>query len=171
MTAQCEIVRRALEGEGEQAEIGAHIKSCNVCRAHADVLQLLAELEPGAPDPEAVREIMTALPSAPWQRRRLTTWLPLAAGLGLVVAGLGLLGGMPAAGAVALVPGAASSVFAYLAAWFLDALTAVRGTSHALEIAVVVQGAGLLLWLAVVAVSSGWATIALARGPRRGTRS
>jgi len=171
VTGQCEIVRRALEGEGEQAEIEAHSKSCDVCRAHAEMLQLLAGLEPGAPDPEALREIMAALPSTPWQRRRFATWLPLAAGFGLAVTGLGLLGGMPAAGTVALVPGAASNVFAYLAAWFLDALTAVRGTSRALEIAVVVQGAGLLLWLAAVAVSSGWAAIALARGPRSGTRS
>jgi hypothetical protein len=164
-------VRRALEGEGEQPEVLAHVATCAACRAYADMLRLLADLEPAAPDAEAVDAILTSLPAAPWQRRRPATWLPLAAGLGLVVAGLGLVGGLPASGAVAAVPGAAGNLFGYLAAWFLDALAVVRDTSHALGIAVVVEGVGLLLWLAVVAVGSGWAAVALARAPRRRPRS
>ncbi len=48
-------------------------------------------------DEAAVRRIVAALPPAPWQRRRAATWLPLAAGVGLVGTGFALLGGVPGA--------------------------------------------------------------------------
>jgi hypothetical protein len=165
----CQAVREALEeGRSLPGWVSDHLDGCASCRHHGVLLSALAHLEPA---PEAsddrVDEIMSALPRAPWQQPRLVSWLPAAAGLALVALGLALLGGVPAAGAMAALPHLASSLTAWLASSCLDALAAVRGGATATHLLLATEGLWLL-WVLLAAVAGGGAAVrALARRRRR----
>jgi len=168
----CAVVRRSLEsdGPGERTGVQGHLDGCPECRAHASLLDVLSQVEPGEADPETVRSVMAALPPAPWQRRRLSAWLPLAAGLALAACGLLLLGGVPASGVVAQLPAAAGGVLGWIASSALDALVAARGGSDAARALVAAGGLWVLVWLVLAAVGGSWAVMSLVARPRRGSR-
>jgi len=111
---------------------------------------------------------MKALPPAPWQRWRLVAWLPFAAGLAFVGAGLLMLGGVPAAGTVAQLPAAAGGVLGWIAASARDALTAAHGGSDAARVLLTTGGVWFVVWLALAALGGSWAMVALAGRGRRG---
>ncbi len=170
MSGVCAEFRDTLES-GERppdGRLAAHLDACGACRAHAALLDVLAEVEPGEADDATVRSLMAALPPAPWQRRRLTAWLPLAAGVALAFAGWLMLGGVPAAGTVAQIPAAAQGVLAWIAASAADAFTAARGGSDAARVVAAAGGAWFVVWLALAALGGGWAMVALAARGRRG---
>lgn len=165
MSITCVEVRQAVESAAADVkdEIARHAATCPSCRAHQRVVQLLASLEPGDTDTEAVSRIVTSLPLTRWQLRRVATWVPLAAGIGLTWSGFTLLGGVPAGGSIsALLNGAGSTV-----GWSLlsgvDALVAARGSSEALQALVAAGGTWLVLWLVLTGVGSGWLAHALSR--------
>lgn len=172
MNEVCAVVRRSLESGGltERSEIQAHLGECSACRAHAALVALLTELEPSEADAVTVRRVMAALPPAPWQRRRLAAWLPLAAGLAFVVAGLLLLGGVPASGTVAQLPAAAGGVLGWIGSSALDTLVAARGGSDAARVLVAAGGLWLVVWLALAALGGSWAMVSLVARPRRRVR-
>jgi len=161
----CLETRRTLDEYGVvTGEARAHLESCPRCRAHAALLCVLDRVPSREADAQAVARIMTALPPAPWQRRRVATWLPLAAGVGLVASGFALLGGMPAQGAVAQLPGVAGGGLAWLGSAVLDAVAAARGSSDAVRLALAAEGLWVVVWAALTALGGGWAVRALARG-------
>jgi predicted anti-sigma-YlaC factor YlaD len=166
----CSKARDSLETGGlpVRSEVRAHLNECPACRAHAALLAILAELAPSEADPVTVRAVMTALPPAPWQKRRFAAWLPLAAGLAFVAAGMLLLGGVPASGTVAQLPAAAGGVLGWIASSALDALTAARGGSDAAKMLVAVGGSWLVVWLALAALGGSWAMVSLVGRARRG---
>ncbi len=170
MNEACAEVRGILEsGEAPgRSEIRAHLDACRECRAHAALLATFAEIEPGEADEVTVRRLMAALPPAPWQRRRLAAWLPLAAGLAFVALGWVLAGGVPAAGTVAQLPAAAGGGMSWLAASAAEALAAARGGSDAARVVAAAGGVWFVVWLAVAALGGGWAMFALAGRGRRG---
>jgi predicted anti-sigma-YlaC factor YlaD len=164
IAATCRLVRQTLEREGVLShDESAHLNACSACRAHAALLSAFARIPAREPDEAAVRRIIAALPPAPWQRRRIATWLPLAAGVGLVGTGFALLGGVPAAGAVAELPGVAGGFLAWLGSSVLDAVAAARASSEAVRVTLAAEGAWLVLWAAVTALGGGWALRALVR--------
>jgi hypothetical protein len=168
----CAVTRRSLESGGlaERTGVLTHLRECPECRAHAALLAVFAQVEPGQADPVTVRKIMAALPPAPWQRRRLAAWLPLAAGLAFVACGLLLLGGIPASGTVAQLPAAAGGLLGWIASSALDALVAARGGSDAARALVAAGGMWILVWLIVAALGGSWAVMSLVARPRRGSR-
>lgn len=160
--ATCRLVRQALESESVLSrDASAHLDSCPACRAHAALLAAFARVPAREPDEAAVRRIVAALPPAPWQRRRVATWLPLAAGVGLVGTGFALLGGVPAPGAVAELPGVAGGFLSWLGSSVLDAVAAARASSDAVRVTLAAEGLWVLLWAAVTALGGGWALRAL----------
>jgi len=171
MEASCREVRRTLEMEtgGVTGQISVHLAACSTCRAHAELLGVLERVAPAPADEAAVRRIMAVLPAARWQRRSLAAWLPVAAGLALVVAGLVLLGGIPAAGVAASVPGVAGGFLGWLATWTLDALAAAQGGSDAARALAALGGVWLIVWLVATALGGTWVALALAH--RRHARS
>jgi hypothetical protein len=171
VSESCTAVRARLEaGEGSgEPEVAAHLAGCPACRAHASLLQVLGGLTPADADETAVSRIVAALPPAPWLRRRVAVWLPLAAGLALAAAGLVLSGGIPAPGVVSSLPAAAGAVTSWLVSSFLDALAAARAGTDAVQAVTTAGGLGMLLWLFAAALGGGWAVVSLARprGRRR----
>ena len=160
----CQAVRRALEdGAGLAGGARLHLDRCPSCSAHAAVLVTLDRLRIGEADSETVTRVMTALPPAPWRHRRLAAWLPVAAGLGLFGVGLGLLGGVPAPGAVSALPGALGGLATWLASSLLDAVAAARGGAEAVDALLAVEGLSLVLWLLLTAAGGGFAVRALVR--------
>jgi hypothetical protein len=160
----CQAVRRALEdGNGVDGGARLHLDGCPSCRAHAAVLVTLDRLRVGEADSETVQRVMAALPPAPWRHRRPAAWLPVAAGLALFGVGLGLLGGVPAPGAVSALPGALSGLAGWLASSLLDAVAAARGGAEAVHALLAVEGLSLVLWLIMTAAGSGLAVRALVR--------
>ena len=168
MSESCRAVRGRLEagGAADDREVAAHLAGCPACRAHASLLEVLGGLAPAEADETAVSRIVAALPPAPWLRRRLAAWLPLAAGLTLAAIGLVLSGGIPAPGVVSSLPGAAGAVTGWLVSSFLDALAAARAGTDAVQTVTTAGGLGMLLWLAAAALGSGWAVVSLAGRPR-----
>jgi hypothetical protein len=160
----CQAARRALE-DGAEPDGGArlHVAGCPSCSAHAAVLATLDRLRVGEADSETVQRVMAALPPAPWRHRRLAAWLPIAAGLALFGVGLGLLGGVPAPGAVSALPGAFGGLAAWLASSLLDAVVAARGGAEAVDALLAVEGLSLVLWLLLTAAGGGFAVRALVR--------
>jgi hypothetical protein len=168
----CTAVRRSLES-GEPAGgsgLQDHLDGCPVCRAHAALLAVLAEVEPGEADSVTVRRVMAALPPAPWQRRSLAAWLSFAAGLVFVLGGLLLMGGVPASGIVAELPAVVGGLLGWIASSALDALVAARGGSDAARALLAAGGLWLVVWLALAALGGSWAMISLVARPRRGLR-
>ncbi len=172
MNESCAEVRRRLEegGTAENAGAVAHLQTCEGCRAHAAILAVLGRLEPPQADPDAVRRIVAALPPAPWQRRRIGAWLPLAAGLAMAAVGLVLLGGVPAPSAVAGLPAALGGVLGWIAAAAVGGLVAARGGADAIRTLAAAGGAWFLVWLSLAAAGGAWAVVALAARPRSGGR-
>lgn len=163
MSTTCNEVRRALEEGVSLPGLEVHVAGCATCRAHAALLTTLAAAAPRQVDETTVAAILAARPVARWQRRRLTTWLPLAAGLALMVAGLALLGGVPGSGALALLPGALGGLVSLAAAAVADAWVVVRGGGEAMRALVGVGGGWVVVWLVVLALGGGWGVVALAR--------
>ncbi|NWG00329.1 MAG: hypothetical protein HXY19_05250 [Thermoanaerobaculaceae bacterium] len=165
MSLACPEVRHLLEGMAGEVtgEVAAHLAVCPACRLHAGLLRVLASCEPLPADREAVERILTVLPVAPWQRRRLATWLPLLAGVALTGAGVALLGGVPAASTLAALLAGVGDVAAsdMTRAW--DALLAVRSSSVALRALVAGGGVWLVIWLVLAAAGSTVAAWRLAR--------
>jgi hypothetical protein len=162
----CNEVRQVLdEGpEGLSPDLRAHVETCAACRRHAALLATLSHAEPSESDAELVQRIVNERPTAAWQLRRWSTWLPIAAGVGLIAAGVGMIGGVPAPRAVSELPAVGHGFAALLSAWWLDSLAAVRGGTDAARTLVAAGGATLILWLAFTAVGSGWFVRALVRG-------
>lgn len=171
MNENCRAVRQSLEAGAEDREVRAHLEGCASCRAHAALLNVLGRLTPGEASVETVSRIVAALPSAPWQRRRLVAWLPLAAGLALAAVGLALSGGIPAPDVMSSLPGVAGGVIGWILSSALDALAAARGGTDAARAMVATGGFSLLLWLVAAAVGSSWAVVALLGRSRGGDRS
>jgi hypothetical protein len=165
----CMAVRRALEDSDEAAleRVREHMETCASCRAHAALLETLTTLRPPEADDGRVRAILRSLPVARWQRRRLVTWLPAAAGLLLVVAGMMLLGGVPAGGAVAALPSAIGALGGLLGRAVVGTLTVLRGSGDAVRAVVSAGGVWVVVWLLLAALGGGWGVMALARGRRR----
>jgi hypothetical protein len=164
-------VRQSLEtGAAGDRKVRAHLEGCASCRAHAAVLDVLGRLAPGEASEETVSRIVAALPPAPWQRRRLAAWLPLAAGLAMAVVGLVLSGGLPAPDVMSSLPAAAGGVLGWILSSALDALAAARGGTDAARAMVATGGFSLLLWLAAAAVGGSWAVVALLGRSRGGGR-
>jgi hypothetical protein len=130
------------------------------------LLAELVSLEPCEADEARCEEILRALPVAPWQVRRVLTWVPLVAGLGLAGAGLVLLGGPPAPGAVATLPSAMGGMAGWAGSWVLDTLSVARGGSDAARALVAAGGAWLLAWLTLTMLGGSWALAALVRRGR-----
>lgn len=168
----CNEVRRVLDEGRERlsSELRAHLESCAGCRRHAALLATLSHAEPSEPDAELVRRIVNARPTAPWQLRRWATWVPLAAGLGLIGAGIGVVGRVPAPSAVSALPTVGEGFLGWLSAWWLDSLAALRGGSDAARTLVAAGGATLVAWLLFTAIGGGWFVRALARGRAAGTQ-
>ena len=165
-------MRQSLEtGAGADREVRTHLEACASCRAHVALLDVLGRLAPGEASEETVRRIVAALPPAPWQRRRLAAFLPLAAGLALAVLGLVLSGGIPAPGAMSSLPAAAGGVLGWIVSSALDALAAARGGTDAVRMTMTAGGFWLLLWLAAAALGGSWAVVALVGRSRGGDRS
>ncbi len=168
MSLTCREVRQLLEETADKVsgEAAAHLAVCPTCRLHAGLLAVLASCEPPPPDRESVARVVANLPLAPWQKRRVATWLPLLAGVAMTGVGAALLGGVPAAATLAaLLEGAGAVVASDLGkAW--DALGAVQGSAVALRSVVAAGGVWLVLWLVLAAAGSGMAAWRLAR--RRG---
>lgn len=161
--SDCRAVRQALEaGTGGEASVSEHLSSCEACRLHVALLANLERLEPHTASPERVEEVLAALPLASWQRRRVSTWMPLVAGVGLAGAGVALVGGVPAPSAVAALPEVTGNLIAWLASWTMDTLAAVRGGSEAMRAVVAAEGGWVILWLLLAAAGGGWAARALA---------
>ncbi len=172
MNASCAEVRRTLEDEtgGVTGQASAHLAACASCRAHARLLGLLDQAAPHPAADADVKRIMAALPPAPWQRRTAGAWLPLVAGLALVVGGLLLLGGVPAGSEVASLPGVASGFLARVASVGLDAVAAARGGADLARVLAAASGVWLFVWLALAAVGGSWAVVAVAVRRRAGAR-
>jgi hypothetical protein len=168
VNAECAAVRRSMETEGSvpHGDLQTHLASCAPCRAHAALLAVLGRLEPGEAGEETVHRIVAALPPAPWQRRRLAAWLPLAAGLALVAAGLVLSGGIPAPTTMSSLSGAVGGVLGWIGTSALDALAAVRGSTDAAQVLAAAGGFWLLLWLAMAAFGGSWAVVSLVKRSR-----
>ncbi len=160
MTASCDMIRAAIE-DGEVIDgMRAHLEECAGCREHASLLAVLADLEPGEADPTEVDAIMAALPVARWQRTLAVRWLPAVAGLFLMIVGFLAMGGLPAGGTVATLPGGLTG---WITATGLDALTAARESSDAVRLVLAAGGVWLGLWMLLAAVGGGWSVLALAR--------
>lgn len=171
MNGTCIEVRRALEDGQTSPEQAVHVQGCAGCRLHAALLAALAAAAPREVDEGAVRAILAARPVARWQRRRVATWLPVAAGLLLVGVGLALLGGVPGSGAMALVPGAFGALAGLAGSAVADTLAVVRGSGEAVRALAGAGGVWVVVWLLVAALGGGWGVLALARrraGERRG---
>ena len=172
MNETCRRARQGLEtGAAEDREIRAHLAGCASCRAHAALLEILGGLAPGEASEETVTWIMAALPPAPWRRRRLAAWLPLAAGFALAVLGLVLSGGIPAPAVISSLPAAAGGVLGWIVSSAIDALAAARGGTDAARMVATAGGFWMLLWLAAAAVGGSWAVVALVGRTRGGGRS
>lgn len=163
MNEACIDVRRALEDGESSPELAVHVQSCASCRAHSALLTSLAAAAPKEADEGAVQAILAARPVARWQRRRLSSWLPVAAGLALVAVGLALLGGVPASGAMALFPGALGGLATLAGSAVADTLAVVRGSAEAVRAMVGAGGVWVVVWLLVAALGGGWGVLALAR--------
>ena len=165
MNGSCDAVRRILEGYGEDegVDVHAHLERCDACRAHAHLLETLGSLPPREADEAEVMRIMAALPRARWQLRRVTTWVPAAAGLILSALGLFLLGGVPAGSSVASLPSFGGGLTAWGFSWILDLLTAVRGGTDAVRVVLAAGGIWLGVMLALAGLGGGWLVVALAR--------
>jgi hypothetical protein len=168
----CLAFRNRLEtgATAEDRDVAAHLAECASCRAHAVLLQVLGGLKPGEASEESVTRIMAALPVAPWQRRHLTAWLPLAAGVALAALGLVLSGGLPASGVMSSLPAAAGALLGWIVSSILDTLAAARGGTDAARAIVTAGGFWLLLWLGAAALGGGWAVVRLAGRTRGGGR-
>lgn len=167
MNDECRTLRLTLDENRElRLEEKAHLASCASCQEHAWLLSELKALEPSQADEARCQEIMEALPVARWQLRRVSTWVPLIAGVGLAGAGLALLGGPPAPSAVATLPSAASGVVPWVGSWVLDMLSAAQGGSDAARALMAAGGAWLLAWLTFTALGGTWALKALVRRGR-----
>lgn len=164
MTIECSEILRALEDGSEASEqVRGHLASCRRCRSHASLLSVLATLPPESADEAAVAAIMQALPRPRWQLRRVATWVPAALGALLAAAGLWLLGGVPAAGAVG---GRSQSLLSWAFSWALDLAATLRSASDAAVAVVAAGGAWAVVAVLLAGLSSGWLVWALAH---RGT--
>jgi hypothetical protein len=163
----CKVVRRALEDEAGplRPEMAAHLAECRSCAAQAGLLELLDGLYPGGGDEEAARRILLDLPIAGWQLRRVSAWLPLAAGGVLAGGGLMLVGGVPGGATLATLP---AGVYSLAATSALDVVTAVRGSADAMHSLVTASGTSVLTWLGLSALAGSFAVRAILRRPARG---
>ena len=167
MNEECQRLRLTLETGGELEPAGrAHLETCKACQMHALLLAELERLQPVEADDVRCQEILAALPVARWQVRRVATWLPLAAGLGLAGAGLVLVGGPPAPTAVSSLPGAVGGLAGWAGSWALDVLSVAQGGSDAVRALVAAGGAWLLAWVTVAMLGGSWALSALVRRER-----
>lgn len=163
MNETCIGLRRALEDGESPPALAVHVQACAGCREHAALLASLADAAPGGTDEVAVQAILAARPVARWQRRQLRSWLPLAAGLGLVAVGLVLLGGVPGSGAVALLPGALGAVATLAGSVVADTIAVARGSAEAVRALLGAGGVWAVIWLLAAALGGGWGVLALAR--------
>ncbi len=172
MSEGCRAVRERLEAgtPADDREVAAHLATCPACRAHASLLRVLGDLAPADASEETVTRIVAALPAAPWLRRRVAAWLPLAAGLALAAIGLVLAGGLPAPGVVSSLPAAAGAVTGWIASSFLDALAAARAGTDAARAVATAGGLWMVLWLIAAALGGSWAVVTLVGRPRGGRR-
>jgi hypothetical protein len=165
MTVSCSEVKTTLESGGGAVDVGiaGHLAGCPECRAHAAILDVLGRLEPRQGNAEEVNRILTDLPFAAWQFRRVSTWAPLVGGVGLTAGGLALLGGVPAGSAFSNMVSGAGEALGWSIGSRLDAAAALRGATDAVRALVAAGGASLIVWLVFAGLGSGWVARALAR--------
>lgn len=163
MNETCIRVRRALEDGESSPDLAVHVQACAGCREHAALLASLADVAPGETDEVAVQAILAARPVTRWQRQRVRSWLPLAAGLATVAVGLVLLGGVPGIGAVALLPGALGAVATLASSVVADTIAVARGSAEAVRVLLGAGGVWAVIWLLAAALGGGWGVLALAR--------
>ncbi|MFN3413314.1 MAG: hypothetical protein ACK42L_04550 [Thermoanaerobaculum sp.] len=90
----CEDVQTLLEEGNSQEQVVAHLAHCEVCAAHAALLDALRGL--AFREVEQPRQWVSRLPHPFWLWRKPQTYLPLVLGLGSLAAGLSSLGrGLP----------------------------------------------------------------------------
>ncbi|HPC84257.1 MAG TPA: hypothetical protein P5234_12825 [Thermoanaerobaculaceae bacterium] len=168
MSGTCREVQRSLEelGGALPPDVEAHLGACAACRAHAALLGQLEVLAPAPADEARVLEIMAALPPAPWARRRAWAWMPAAAAVALVAAGLGLVGALPAPSVMGSLPEAAGGLLGWMGSYALDALAAADSGSGAVQAVAAAGGVGLLAGMLVTLLGGGWAMLSLVRRGR-----
>lgn len=86
----CEDVQALLEEGSFQEQVSAHLARCEVCAAHAALLDKLRGLAPR--QQEQAKGWALRLPHPFWLWRKPQTYLPLVLGLGSLAAGLSLSG-------------------------------------------------------------------------------
>jgi len=166
VTAECKVVRRALEDETGplRPDVAAHLAECRACAAQAGLLSLLEGLHPGGGDEETARRLLLDLPIAGWQLRRAAAWVPLAAGGILTAGGLMLVGGLPGGATLATLP---SGLYSLATATALDAVAAARGSADAVRAFATAAGYSSLVWLGLSAIGGSLAVRALLRHSAR----
>jgi len=165
----CSDVQRKIEEQGTaDSTVGTHLAVCKVCQAHAALVSQLDGLIPAAAEDARVAAIMASLPLAGWQRRRVWTWLPAAAGFLFAAVGLVLVGALPAPTVLGALPQAAGGLLGWLGSHALDTLAAARSGSDALQTVAAAGGLGLIVWTLLTLFGGGWVVMALARRGREG---
>lgn len=161
MHAQCqEIQESVVASEGRLDLLSeserSHVAGCSECARRAaeerTLTDLLAQAVPPA-DPKIERRVLAAV-RARQARRRLTALLPVAASLLLAMAGVLLVGGVPGASLLALLPTwSGHGWMALLGAardWGVIATTSVEIAGSAMSPAVVAGAAFLSIAVLVV---------------------
>jgi predicted anti-sigma-YlaC factor YlaD len=168
------IQERLVEAAGDTAGLGEielrHLASCTSCRAVAEAERglgrLLDQAVPPA-NPMVAEQVMAAQPLR--VRRRVASWLPVAASLLLALLGVAMLGGVPGGSLLAQLPVVSSQAWLTLADAASDwgvAMSAAAGAVRlalppaALIAAVVAALAGLGL---VIAATRRWQPVARCR--------
>lgn len=150
MNKQCETVRPILvEGsgvlDGLDPTVGDHLKNCEECRQVAAAEVRLADiLESASPpsDPALQRQVVQAVHDLEVRRRKWAL-APVAASVIFLLAGVGVLGGVPGASMVAAFPSWTSSGWLALAGSAMDLVGALRAVAVGLSV--------MISWPAVVA--------------------
>lgn len=140
MDRDCKAVQETLvEVAGEVAAMAAadrrHVEGCAHCQqvaeAESALGSLLSRAVPPA-EPELQRAVIEALAGSR-RRRRVLAFLPVAASLFLCCVGVALLGGLPGAGVVGLLPQWSAQGFSSLLAAARDWQLVLGATSSSLS--------------------------------------
>jgi len=169
----CESIQQALtEVAGEVGRLGeserVHVASCSECEAVGSAERalgaLLEQVQPPA-GPDLTAAVLEALPKSRL-RRRLVALIPVAASLAVAVFGVAMVGGVPGAGLLALLPVWSSQAWLALAGAAGDLGVTLVATARAAHSLVPTSVLLLSVALALVGVVS---TVTLAARWRKST--
>ena len=164
MNSQCERVRYILvEGVGDPARrdpaVAGHLESCETCRQFAMAEERLAEVleTASAPaDPALQQQVIHAVQELDARRRRLA-FLPVAASVIFVLAGVTLMGGVPGSSMAAALPAWTAGGWLALAGTVMDFVGALRAVAVGLGLLISTS----LALVAVMVVMAGVGTMVL----------